>query len=297
MLTPVARPQPQFEHFYRELASSVRQHDMELIVVLGNQAYDASYLRGFPQQTECTPDLPGRLATVAYAAEKLLAADYYIVDLRPKTLAFARGCAESANPIRAFGLTTAAIEKFREVLPDARLGVMVDLTMDNGYREAVMAADGDHFVAASTLNEPLDVAATLNGLAVLRKEADEAGREVAIGEWWLRKARASAEEAPSAVPTDSASLWRDADAWFAHYGASLETSGEVLFTVTHETDLMHGGYLDADQYVGPDANNPFNIAPELALGDRTRIRLNARKYRREVQRSLQESQAAAAGSR
>ncbi|MEL7536664.1 MAG: hypothetical protein AAFZ58_00570 [Pseudomonadota bacterium] len=288
----------EYRYYYSRLRRFLNFHGMEFIAVLSVQPYDADYLRGLPTTSECTVETAGRIAELADAVTTNIRPDYFLIDLRPSTLGRTKGCEALATADGAAALVSATLASITEQVSDARVGIMVDISQDARFLETVLAADGDHFIAASTLNAPVDPVAMLADLEKVRQRAETANREFAIGEWWLRKSERGDGGLPAdlaaALLADTASVWRVADAWLSNYGAHLETSDAVLFAVLHETDLLIGAYLDSDEYVGPDDANPFNVTAEFSLGDRTRLRNKSKALREQRQRDYQKQQRNAA---
>ena len=286
-----AKRNDEFRYYYGKLRRFLDFHDMELVAVLGTQAYDAEYLRGFPAGPECTSDMAANIGELAQRVSDVINPDYLVVDLRPSSLARTRGCENAADPVVAGPATLSAVAEIAKQLPLATVGVMLDASRDADYARFVIAGDGPHFVAASTLSAPLAPAAALADVDKLRALTHEAGREFAIGELWLHKvARGNGgldDKLAAALLADTASVWATADRWLGHYAARAEGSGEVLFATVHETDLLIGAYLDADEYVGPDADNPFNTAAEFPIGARTRLRNRSKAMREQMLRDSQ----------
>ncbi|MEO1420534.1 MAG: hypothetical protein AAFU66_06240 [Pseudomonadota bacterium] len=236
----------EYSRFYAWLDEQIRNYGMQSLVKLSLQYRDDNYFRGVTLTEQCQ-DLEQTATAFARFVDtvgEVSSAQTLVLDLRPSAMAITPGCEAWADSTRAIALTETTLARVGAENLN-RVAVGVDLVEHPVYREWVLSHPMVKTVSISTLDyKSLDVEEFLAAWNDLANAIDTRGKTAISDAFWLRKpvTLASCESSPLAM-SDAAVVWAPVDE------ALVQRLGDrVRLTALHETDLLFGGYLPADEF-------------------------------------------------
>lgn len=260
-----------YEAFYTWLNGQIANYGMRSAVIVSPQFRDDNYYRGISGDDLCADydstvrDFSDHVITTSQVHDGLI-----ILDLKPSSLESAAGCRALVQ--QEDNIAEQLLDDTLDALPSDvqdRLAIGVPMVADADYRDWVISHPRIRTVSVSTLdyrggdaNEFLDT-----WHAVTRSVVDQ-GKRVVSDSFWMRKpvklGNCAIGESDSL--TDTANVWQALDSQVL---AQIGTLAE--FVGVYETDLLFGGYLDAEQF---ECGNGFH------LKNRRLSQLSSRQSRR-----------------
>lgn len=258
-----------FRDFYSWLARQVQNYGMQSIVVVSPQYRDDNYYRGQAVNNQCSDieqtsiQMSDHLAQV----ERVVRPESLVLDVRPSTLERVRGCESWANNQRAADL----VDRILDIATPAvleKLSIGVNLSTNQVFRSFVIAHPKVQSVSISTLDfggsNPVDF---LKAWEDVVRSVQAMNKRAVSDEFWMRKpVRLNGCDGQPIAITDTASVWQSVD-----QALLSRANGSTDFMAVYETDLLFGGYLDAED---------FQCGEGFVLKNRRLSQLASRKVRR-----------------
>jgi len=262
----------EFRAFYSQLAAQAREAELELRVIVGPQYRGAMHLRGFPAGHQCDGDPTVTFAEHASAVVAVMKPDYLSVDINPLSLNAATGCADFADPELAAALALNVIEN-TDLPADTRLGISTAANEAEPWFAALLASYDDFYLDVSVHDFRSTEDNDLVRLNELARRFKDAGKDAAIGRYWLRKAENSASGvaySPVDAARDTLSVWSGVDRKMHRLMNQSVGDLGLLYASAFQSDLLFA-YLEPGEETIEGANPIGNIRLIQSPARRARI--------------------------
>jgi hypothetical protein len=238
----------EYARAYKDLRPFANNLKLSMVMTVGPQYQDDNFLRGDTRVKQCGEDAIDEFSDYTLTVADKLRPDSLVLNFKPSTLRNARGCEAYASSDTALAMTRAIRDRVMGEL-NIPVGISADLFGDRDYLDALMADDGEHFIALSTLKAGLTPKELKAAIDEIDAEAKAAGRELAINELWIRKDAFVDGESQGWEPTfaDFALIWRDADRRATAAISDYVASKNWRYAIAYESDALLGAGWPAER--------------------------------------------------